>query len=439
MNTTKRGDRFEEKVFALLDTELRQGRLWLNESRTRIYRKRKYYSKDREAAITIDIALETFLPGATEPSLFTLVECKDLGRAVAVDDVEEFHSKIQQITGANAKGILASSGALQLGALRFAKSKGIAVLRILTGRDVRWELRRESTCSARRATDDIATGVEKVLIAESPRSRAHSLFAAPPNGLATNSLWDLVASVHSNDESGEWTTNRLRPSGIVPFESEARIEGLADAVRKRYRQGEEYVEPLAICEELSRESDFRLIKRDPGADERGLLGGISFVPLEITLINHTDNRRERFTVSHELGHLFLKHDRFLQREMLEAEDAEEISGGAYLPDDVSRLEHQANGFASALLMPRRAFVRRCIASFHANAMRGMRGGTLYVDNQPCNLELYHSVTDPLVKHFGVSRSALTIRMKRLGLLRDQRHRSEPTLVRRLISLPALRG
>jgi hypothetical protein len=55
-----------------------------------------------------------------------------------VGEVEEFYSKLSQIGGANVKGGFASAGPLQRGALQYAKSKGIAVLRIRPRKEIEW-------------------------------------------------------------------------------------------------------------------------------------------------------------------------------------------------------------------------------------------------------------------------------------------------------------
>jgi len=67
-----------------------------------------------------------------------IIECKDYSSAIPVDDLEEFHSKIQQIAGNNVKAIFATSAALQKSALNFAKSKKIGVIRYLPDNQVKW-------------------------------------------------------------------------------------------------------------------------------------------------------------------------------------------------------------------------------------------------------------------------------------------------------------
>ena len=49
---------------------------------------------------------------------------------IPVNDIEEFHSKINQVAGVNVKGILITDTTLQEGTFNFAKSKGIMVIQV---------------------------------------------------------------------------------------------------------------------------------------------------------------------------------------------------------------------------------------------------------------------------------------------------------------------
>lgn len=138
MSSIKKGDKFENEVFNHLKKELEDERLHVHGRRSNIFSKKAYYSKDRESNIITDISIETFLPEAKDYSLLTVIECKDYKGAIPVDDIEEFHSKVQQITGNNVKAIFATKSALQRGALTYAKSKKIGVIRYLPSEQIKW-------------------------------------------------------------------------------------------------------------------------------------------------------------------------------------------------------------------------------------------------------------------------------------------------------------
>jgi len=132
MNTVSKGSHFEDRVFNAIKDELVSERLGLLPNSCQIFRKKKYYSKNRKADIELDISIEVFLPNAPNWSFLWAIECKDYKGALPVNDVEEFHAKIQQIAGDNVKATLILSGALQKSALEYCKSLGIGVVRLLS-------------------------------------------------------------------------------------------------------------------------------------------------------------------------------------------------------------------------------------------------------------------------------------------------------------------
>jgi len=137
MNTLKKGNAFEDKVFSYILTELSDDRLHVPGKRSKAYQKKSYFSKDRQSEIITDISIETFLPNAHDYSLLTVIECKDYSNAIPVSLMEEFHSKVQQITGDNVKAIFITTAALQKSALNYAISKKIGVIRYLPDNQVR--------------------------------------------------------------------------------------------------------------------------------------------------------------------------------------------------------------------------------------------------------------------------------------------------------------
>lgn len=138
MSAMKQGNNFEDMVYAYLKEELGKENLFVPRKTSKIFQKKAYFSKDRENNIKTDISIETSIPDADDYSLLTIVECKDYSHKVPVDDIEEFHSKIQQIAGDNVKAIFVTTSALQKGALSYAKSKKIAVIRFLPSNQVQW-------------------------------------------------------------------------------------------------------------------------------------------------------------------------------------------------------------------------------------------------------------------------------------------------------------
>ena len=137
-----RGGDFERRVFSFIEAEIRANRLLFRPECCAIFRQKPYYSRDRRSHIAFDVAIEVTLPGGDAPSMLCLIECKDYSRPVPVDDVEEFFAKVQQVARAKAKAIVVSSNSFQSGALEFACSKGIGLLRMFPESEFKWVLHR---------------------------------------------------------------------------------------------------------------------------------------------------------------------------------------------------------------------------------------------------------------------------------------------------------
>ncbi|PAT64810.1 hypothetical protein CIK80_07045 [Psychrobacter sp. JB193] len=61
MNTTKKGDDFEEVIYELFLQDIKDNKTTINSSSyIKAFRKKKYYSRYREKYIEFDIAIEVY-------------------------------------------------------------------------------------------------------------------------------------------------------------------------------------------------------------------------------------------------------------------------------------------------------------------------------------------------------------------------------------------
>ena len=148
MNTIEKGDKLEDQAFEVFENQIAEDCFFSKREYCKIFRKKGYYSKDREKDIVFDLSVEVTLPDQDHYSLLFLFECKNYGHSVPVDDVEEFFAKIQQVSGANAKGIVVSTNSFQSGAFKFARSKGIGLLRYFSKEKFDWVLTRSPSSMA---------------------------------------------------------------------------------------------------------------------------------------------------------------------------------------------------------------------------------------------------------------------------------------------------
>ena len=101
---------------------------------TVVHHKKVYTGRVSKRDIVVDVSFNYSVAGS---DILILVECKNYNHKVPVDDVEEFHSKIDDI-GAH-KGIMLTTMGFQSGAVKTAKGRGIG-LALLTKEHQKGEL-----------------------------------------------------------------------------------------------------------------------------------------------------------------------------------------------------------------------------------------------------------------------------------------------------------
>lgn len=153
MSSVAKGNKFEDEVFSAISSEVTGGRLGLVEKNCKLFQKKGYYSRDRDSEIIVDISIEVWLSDAPTWSMLWVCECKDYSGSLPVDDVEEFKAKLDQITGKNVKGLMAVTGALQRGALNFARSNGIGVVRVVPDEQISWVMYHMTSAMLSRGLD----------------------------------------------------------------------------------------------------------------------------------------------------------------------------------------------------------------------------------------------------------------------------------------------
>lgn len=92
-----------------------------------VHHKRSYIGRVSKREIVVDVSFNCTVAGA---NLLFIVECKCYKNSVSVDEVEEFHSKLDDI-GAH-KGIMVTTVGFQEGAVKVAKGRGIALALLTT-------------------------------------------------------------------------------------------------------------------------------------------------------------------------------------------------------------------------------------------------------------------------------------------------------------------
>lgn len=430
MNTVKRGDKLENYVFDFFVREIENNRFFAKKECCRVFKKKGYYSRDREKDIIFDIAIEISLPGYTTYSTLILIECKNYNHKVPVDDVEEFFQKTQQVAAGSAKGVVVTTNGFQESAFTFSKSKGLGLARYCWEDTLSWELTRAPSSFSYTGSKNGCLVAYNGLRNESLTKGVYDFFGVANNQYST-SIYEffnnLIAEENLDiDIALNYQNHREVSKGIVNFIAEEDIEDLVNNVLSKINYSDGLVEVSDIGEFLQKSVNLDLRMNASLSDN--VLGTIKFNPLTICIDSFQSKNVERirFTLAHEFGHYFLGHSKYV---LFGSCFDSVINGGnteSIGLSDIERMEWQANKFASSLLLPQKPFIEAFMEIVDEIGLADRGHGYLYLDDQICNLENYYKVTTYLMKIFKVSRQAVKYRLLNLGLLNDRSITSKST-------------
>ena len=138
MNVVIKGNPLEDAIFNIIQYILKSDRLRLSPVQARLFRKKIYFSQERQTKIISDISIELWRPQALYYSLLWICIFKNYDHIVPVSDLEDDKTKLDQLEGRNIKGVIASANAVQHEALDYARANGMGIIRILPNDRVRW-------------------------------------------------------------------------------------------------------------------------------------------------------------------------------------------------------------------------------------------------------------------------------------------------------------
>jgi Zn-dependent peptidase ImmA (M78 family) len=385
MNTVKKGDAFEDRIFNYLKNQISDNLFIAKPEHCLIYQKKGYFSRDRNADIIFDISIEIYLPGAQEYLILILVECKDYSSTVSVDNVEEFWAKIEQVKGA--KGIFASSNKIQSGAFEFAKSKKIALIRHFEDSGLKWVLQRSPSLTSNIESNFSQYDIHRILTGKLQNNSNFDYLCFTGRQytcsmhLLFREICDLERFKIEPKTIASIIAQQPKHKSYVPYRSKESIEKLTAEILRETKYKSGAVDLNLICVHENEKTGLSIVSRSPQIGEEHVLGMINFLKLEITLIHHTQQNlgRSRFTLAHELGHYFLGHRNHMVEEYTVSEDFDSDTAGNIPIHSIRRMEQQANHFAACLLLPEKVFQLEFIQIARMLNLRDRGFGLLFVD------------------------------------------------------------
>ena len=425
MNTTEKGDAFEDRVYNLFKKLLDTGDLGVDSTRTKVHKKKKYYSKIQEADITFDISIEVYMPKSAIPSFLFLVECKDYKSSIDVHKVRNFEGQVKEVGGH--KGFFVTSSKFQQGAVKHAATNRMGLIVLNLDDDISWIVRRVSSENLSLIQDN-----------DIP------FLASVDNKIFTNIL-DFLSYENLNVVLQDSSTFR------VAFLTEAEIENSVtdsttgcsyssrlrlpysspDKIKLYLNRGDNLeslmtfkLESSEIIGILKEKYNIHVVENYPLSDNE--LGRLNISNRTIYLSDKLviDSPRWRFTLAHEFAHVVLHESILIEGSTYIVSDKDNMDDpylrhvNYSIPASIKRMEIQANIFACYLLMPKFLMY---IEYVKKKGVLGIHQPYLRLDDQSVNMKNFDTIVAEISKRFGVSKQVVRHKMYEYELVEDFSH------------------
>ncbi len=416
MSTIEKGDELENKFHQYLLSQQSRGDLVYGahpEDLCKIYKKRKYYCEERKADVTFDVVVELYRQGRTSPHFYVIFECKNYEGAIPENQITDFSDKVGRIFPHAAKGVIVVSSRLRSGAENIAKKRKMGIVKYDEhGFEIIAD-RKSGICVERRFVE--------TQIFKNESSVKPLKFSAFYDGKFYGSIDQFLRGFDSSQSvAGELANDSVTVS--VPYISDETIRGSAHKLLEKITYKDGAVDLNKICSKLYIDLQFTN-HSDQDEDGNSILGSVNFDQKSILIYSHDDKNRERFTIAHEIGHFYLRHDRYLRSESIVERDLT-IRDEKESSFNYERLECQANIFAADLILPEDMFLRKTEEYRRKLGIKDRGHGYIFVDDQPWNYGSYNQLLEYLSSYFEVSKQAIEIQYKKNGMLTDQRKKPE---------------
>ncbi|ESX10580.1 ImmA/IrrE family metallo-endopeptidase [Mesorhizobium sp. M0179] len=425
MNSTSKGDKLEDAFHRYLVDQKDRGELVFGaypSQNCKIYKKKEYYCREREAYVEFDVVLELYRTGSDVPHLYVIFECKNHDASVSEIYVNDFSSKIGRIFPHASKGVIVVTSRLQSGAEMVARNGAMGIVKFDEhGLEI----------VADRKSSFLEHGFVRAQIFRSDDVAKSLKFSGFHDGKFFATLDELLTDL--DPEAAALSRYDLEAGGrSVPFLSIEQIKVAAEKALKSIDYTSDAVDLPKLCQMLS--IDLQFSDREMiDVDGTPILGSANFRRKMIMINSHSLQTRERFTVAHEIGHFVLDHERYLRSETIVERDLF-ITNENSNRFNYERLEYQANAFSAELILPDEIFLQKTAQTRRQLDIKDRGHGYIFVDDQPCNFLVYNELLSRLSTYFAVSKQAIEVKFKKSKMLTDQRRRNEIPPIASLINV-----
>lgn len=383
MDTIKVGDKFETECFSLIEKAISRGDLGITEANARVFQKKGYYSKEREKDIIFDLAIEIWPKTAERFIILFLIECKSYSsKNIPIDDIEEFHRKIQQVSGVNVKGIMISNSSFQEGVLTYARNNDFMLIEAQRHDDFNIILHKASRKN--NSQDSISLGI--------------------------------------NSKVATFLKKTLGPQKVSGLQklSASQIEKLAEDILRGYNKLKSPIEIIPFCKYLESISplSFDFTKNLETLNNKRIDGFYSCKEQKIYIDRSLYGKPQfAFIVGHEIGHYFLHQNLKINQESYnEFKDSEynPFTKRHDLTNDKHWIEWQANKFSMSLVLPKLLFLSELVD--FRNKLGITNPEHIFFDDQPINKSDYIKTVIHLARYFGTSNLSVRFQIEDLGLI-----------------------
>lgn len=410
MHSTAKGNSLEDALVEYFTEQQERGDL-VNGAHPpnlcKIRKKAKYPCRDRAKPVEFDVVIEVYRESREKPYLYVVFECKNYKSGVPEDRARVFSDQITSVFGHSVKGILVVSSRLQSGAEMIARSRSMGVLKFSeNGADI--------VLDRRGGTEVESAFLRSQIFADQHHIRSLK-FSACFGGIFFSSIGQMLEHFDRRSVAGaEHTRSGSSPPHMPLDDIRAFATEIVEGID--YKDGPVDLEKICSVMELKLKFSEKIAFGDDG---KIILGSANFERNEIEVNLHQNKFRERFTIAHEIGHFCLGHGLYLRSETVAEQD---LLMDTEKPDsfNLTRLELQANLFASELIFPNKIFQLAVSVACDRHDMIDIGFGRIYVDDNDWNYKRYNLMISELSDYFLASKKATEFRLKRLGLVNDQR-------------------